>query len=233
MAPGCWAYSRKAERGSTLLMALGVVSVVMLAAALSFSIVGREAEVQGDSRRSKQAFFAAEAGLAEAREKVRLLLADDSTYNGVISLLTVATGEPGLGQQTPADPWYDVFEGGGWQTYTLGGVAVADSEKVDADGAPLIGFPDHSTVRYRVFLRDDGDDADQSTDNNRHVWLVAVGEVQMPGGRPTRAVVQALVTNTNDAAAVTPGCIGRGCGPAMNFNNSAEAELPTGTGQNI
>ncbi len=227
-----WTRRRKAERGMTMLMALGVVAVVTLAAALSYNIVGREAEVQGDSRRNKQAFFAAEAGLAEARERVRLLLGDDATYNGVIGSLVAATGEPGLGQQTPADPWYDVFEDG-WQPYTLGDDAVADSEKVDPDNDPVLGFPEHATVRYRVFLRDDHDDDDQSVDLNRRVWLVSVGEVQLPGGRPSRAVVQALVTTNNNAAMANPGCIGRGCGPAMNFNNSAEAEISTGTGQNI
>ncbi|MGA9525545.1 MAG: hypothetical protein WBV82_29070 [Myxococcaceae bacterium] len=216
----------------TMLLALGVVAVVMLAAALSYNIVGREAEVQGDSRRSKQAFFAAEAGLAEARERVRLLLGDSATYNNVISTLAVAAGEPGLGLQTPEDPWFEVFPDG-WQPYTLGEFAVADSEKVDANADPVIGFPDHATVRYRVFLRDDNDDDDQSVDLNRRVWLVSVGEVQVPGGRPSRAVVQALVTNTNDAPIANPGCIGRGCGPAMNFNNSSEATIPTGPGQNI
>jgi hypothetical protein len=224
---------RKAERGATMLMAMGIVAVVMLAAALSFRIVGREAEVQGDSRRSKQAFFAAEAGLAEARERVRLLLGEDSTYDGVIAALTAATGEPGLGAQTAADPWYEVFEGGGWQPYTLGDFAVADSEKVDRDDQALIGFPEHSTVRYRVFLRDDRDDLDQSTDTNRRVWLIAVGEVQMPGGRPTRAVLQALVTSDNTAPTASPGCIGFGCGPAMDSNNDFEAELPTGPGRTI
>lgn len=222
--------SRKNERGITMLMAMGLVAVVMLAAAASFAIVGREAAVQGDARRSKQAFFAAEAGLAEARERVRILLGTSSTYNDVIGALGTPVTETGVGAQTPDDPWYDVF--GGWLPYTLGANAVdtsvttGDRETVDVDGQPFVDYPDQSNVSYRVFLRDDHDDNDQTSDVNRQVWLIAVGQVQVPGSRPVRAVVQALVSNANTAPVNSPGCIGRGCGPDMSFSNAAEGQLP-------
>lgn len=221
-----------------MLMAMGLVALVMLAVAASFTIVGREAAVQGDSRRSKQAFFAAEAGLAEARETVRILLGTDSTYNNVIAALGAPVAEPGVGAQTAADPWYEVFPGG-WQAYTLGptavdtGVTNADREAVDADGDAFLDYPDQTNVSYRVFLRDDRDDTDQASDANRQVWLIAVGQVTTAGGRPVRAVVQALISNGNAAPVTTPGCIGRGCGPDMSFSNAAESQLPAAGAQTL
>ncbi|NTX58592.1 hypothetical protein HR086_45630, partial [Myxococcus sp. CA039A] len=54
----------RASGGFTLLVALGVVVVVTMAVMLSYRVVGREADTQADARRQKEAFFAAEAGLA-------------------------------------------------------------------------------------------------------------------------------------------------------------------------
>ncbi|MBU8896354.1 hypothetical protein DRW03_27630 [Corallococcus sp. H22C18031201] len=217
---------------------MGVVAVVTLAVMLSFSVVGRESDAQADARRKKEAFFAAEAGLAEGREVMRLRLGDsDLTYNQAIAALGAPISEPGLG--SPGRPWFEVLPGPGadrWNYYPLTPGTMDPTELASGTGTrvanqPYEDYPTQSSTRYRVFLRDDDDgDSNFASDTNRQVWLVAVGEVVNPQGRPTRAIVQALVTNGNAQTMNGPGCVNRGCGPDNNFNNNQDQESPTNLG---
>ncbi|MFY0576821.1 hypothetical protein ACN28S_23025 [Cystobacter fuscus] len=65
----------------TLLIALAVISVVTAATLVSLRVVSQESELQGRERHSREAFFAAEAGLAEGREVLTMLLAKHSDFD--------------------------------------------------------------------------------------------------------------------------------------------------------
>ncbi|NBD07476.1 hypothetical protein [Corallococcus silvisoli] len=218
---------RRRPRGFTLLLALGVVAVVTMAVMLSFSVVGREADSQADTRRRKQAFFAAEAGLAEGREAVRLMMAANSpqpTLNlpNALGGAVPVTDIPGMATANP--PWYELLPGAGagnWNEYSL---RVAD---LDATEIPAgVVYPEQRNVRYRVFVRDDVDDENSSVDANRQVWILSVGEVTSANGRPTRVMTQALVNNADGTSVFTPGCITKGCGPDMTYNNPTDQKAP-------
>lgn len=220
---------RRNSRGFTLLVGLGVVTLVSLAVLLSYSVVSREAETQGDGRRRKEAFFAAEAGLAEGREAMRLRLTSDERYP--LNVFGAAVNEPGLGGG--GTPWFEVLPGpaatGGWNQLRLTAEDMAPTELASADGTPYAAYPAQDNVRYRVFVRDDNDDAVGTADTNGQVWVIAVGEVQNVSGRPTRAIVQALIANQNAPAVGGPGCLSRGCGPDQTFNNSQDQQAPDTT----
>ncbi|MFP2895813.1 hypothetical protein [Corallococcus sp. 4LFB] len=220
---------RRQSRGFTLLLALGVVAVVTMAVMLSYSVVGREADTQADTRRKKQAFFAAEAGLAEGRETVRLLLTNNGN-NSTMGLPAALGGAvpvsdiPALAAANP--PWYELLPGtggGNWNNYTVLKANLSASE-VPAG----VDYPEQNNVRYRVFVRDDADDDQNTVDSNRQLWILAVGEVTTASGRPTRSMVQALVTNATGESIFAPGCITKGCGPDMTYNNPTDQKSPDG-----
>ncbi|NPC68609.1 hypothetical protein HPP05_02465 [Corallococcus exiguus] len=221
---------RRQSRGFTLLLALGVVAVVTMAVLLSLNVVGREADTQADSRRQKQAFFAAEAGLAEGREAVRLLM-DKVGPNTLVfqDELGAAVTDPGLG--SAADPWYDILPTPGapstdrWNLYQL---TTSQLEAEEKRAGPLAetpnqvytsDYPEQTRVRYRVFVHNDKDGAVPGADSNHQVWLVSVGEVLSPNGRPTRAVVQTLVVHSQPTTEFTAGCPARGCTGGMTFES--------------
>lgn len=225
--------ARRHERGLSLLMATVVVTLVTMAVMLSVTLVERESELQRHQRVRRQAFFAAEAGLAEGRQAVSLLLGSNTTYSAVFQQLADLRGgpahtrEPGLGSAD--QPWFDVLDpdpaappGDPWQYYPLAlGSTLRDED--------LIGFNSYPTwtgVRYRVFLHDDEDDADPTQDINTRVWLVAVGEVPNREGVPTRAVVRTLITNSNTLGTMNPGTVDRG-GMYKNNDTSIDVEPPS------
>ena len=211
---------QRQSRGFTLLVAMGLVTLVTMTVLLSLNVVSRESDTQADSRRQKEAFFAAEAALAEGREALRLRLGDRQTYGNVLSTLGNAVNEPGLAGASPA--WFEVLPGsgtGGWNYFSLTPSTMPASELRSAGGEAYANYPLQASVRYRVFVRDDFDDGSDTTDTNGQVWLMGVGEVVSPQGRPTRAIVQVLVTNENAPTAGGPGCLNRGCGPDNTFNN--------------
>ena len=219
--------TRRRQGGFTLLLALGVVTMVTLAVLLSFGVVSREADVQGDSRRYKEAYFAAEAGLAEAREAMRIRLRDE-TYTNVLGVLPIVN-EPGL--EGGLRPFLEVLPGpdgvGSWNSLAIDETELAPSERQRTGPGGEIeaynAFPLQENVRYRVFARDDEDGTpDGLTDTNRQVWLIAVGEVVGPAGsRPTRAVIQALITNENSPAVNSPGST-QGGGSSSQTHDSGE-----------
>ena len=195
-------------RGATLLLSLGVVTFLTLGAITTVNLISAQSDPAGQDRRSKEAFFAAEAGLAEAREWLRLQTAaipSPQPTNAILAELAPATDVGGA-----SDPWYQVPLGAtpaSWVTYNLSRapdatgaqaldttVSGAGLELTAADGSPYQAYPDASRVTYRVFLRDDDDgDGDPTVDTNGTVWLVAVGQVQVGLGVPVQAVVRVLV----------------------------------------
>jgi hypothetical protein len=227
------ARARRRERGLSLLMATVVVTLVTMTVLLSLTLVGRESELQRHQRVRRQAFFAAEAGLAEGRQALSLLLGNNTTYSAVFQRLAqlrngpAHTREPGLG--SAQQPWFDVLDADPaapaqdpWQYYSL----TVGSTLRDEDLIGFNAYPTWTGVRYRVFLLDDDDDADPTQDINTRVWLVAIGEVPNPEGVPTRAVVRALITNSNTLGTMSPGTIDRG-GMYKNNDTSLDVEAPT------
>jgi len=203
-----------------------------MAVMLSYRVVSREADTQSDVRRQKEAFFAAEAGLAEGRESLRLRRGIGSaTYTATLAALRdsgAVVAEEGLAGANP--PWMEVLPGAGadgWNYLTLTPDDMPASEKASAGNDPYVDYPVQNNVRYRVFVRDDNDDnVGNDSDANNQVWVLAIGEVLNPRGRPTRAVVQALVTHQSAATANGPGCTSRGCGPDNTFNNIQDTSSP-------
>jgi len=199
---------RRTRRGATLLLSLGVVTFLTLGALTTLNLITAQSDPAGQDRRAKEAFFAAEAGLAEAREWLRLQTAAIPSPQPTNAILAALAPAADVGGAT--DPWYQVPLGNtpdAWVRYALsrtpdGNGAQAIDPTVDtagleitgADGQPYISYPDAARVAYRVFLRDDDDgDGDPTVDTNGTVWLVAVGQVQVGTGVPVQAVVRALV----------------------------------------
>ncbi len=186
-----------------MLMATGVVTLGTVAVFMSLSAVRSEGALQGDERRSRIAFFAAEAGLAEGREKMRILVGADPTYTAALGSLGSFVSEAGL----PANQLFDVLT---WTPYALDltgtDTALASSELVAPDGS-AISLNTQKNVRYRVFAYDDEDgDGSITADSNKLIWLVAVGEVasDVPGAMPVRTVIRTLIRNAAGAP-TTPG----------------------------
>jgi hypothetical protein len=196
------------RRGVTLLLSLGVVTFLTLGAITTVNLISAQTDPAGQDRRAKEAFFAAEAGLAEAREWLRLQTAaipSPQPTNAILAELAPASDLGG-----PTDPWYQVPLGttpSSWVPYGLSqrtdatGALALDPrvttpglEVTAADGTPYQSYPDSSRLVYRVFLRDDDDgDGDPTVDSNGTVWLVAVGQVQVGVGVPIQSVVRVLV----------------------------------------
>jgi len=202
------AFRQRPPRGATLLLSLGVVTFLTLGALTTVNLITAQTDPAGQDRRAKEAFFAAEAGLAEAREWLRLQTAAIPSPQPTNAILAGLGTAADIGDDT--DPWFQVplqADPSAWVPYTLsrsadatGAVALDNSlttpgmELVTPDGTPYQAYPDAGRVRYRVFLRDDDDgDGDPNTDSNGTVWLIAVGQVQVGLGVPVQAVVRALV----------------------------------------
>lgn len=204
----------RAERGIALLMALALIAFITAAAIISLRSVATESALQAHERRGREAFFAAQAGLAEGREVVRLRLNGANQFTTVIGALTSTSSEAGL-----PGTWYNLIA---WQPYALGatdaGVGVdpavtgANLEMNGPDGTRIDDFPTAANVRYRVFLSDDEDgDSNRATDSNSQVWLVSVGEVEgPPGTQPHRSIVRALISAGSSGGSAPP-CWDEGC----------------------
>ncbi|WP_141591710.1 hypothetical protein [Myxococcus sp. AB056] len=220
--------ARRRQGGFTLLLAMGVVTMVTLAVLLSYGVVSREAEVQGDGRRYKEAYFAAEAGLAEGREAMRIRLGRNQMYNDALASMPLVN-EPGL--NGGARPYLEVLPGpgapGSWNSLAINPENLAPGERQSPGGEAYAAFPLQQNVRYRVFVRDDEDDngaPDGLTDLNGQVWLIAVGEVVGPAGsRPTRAVIQTLIANENAPAVTSPGTVMTGGGSDNTYNSGGSS----------
>ncbi|QSQ28366.1 hypothetical protein JY651_33885 [Pyxidicoccus parkwayensis] len=200
----------RARRGFTLLLALGLIAMITVTVMVALRAVTTESNLQAHERRAREAFFAAEAGMAEGRVIVQAIVGDNQQYNGVFEELgnrkdgTGLSGyvtEAGL-PSTAAKPWYQVMP---WRDYQMTrgtgvdtGVSGANLEINGPDGVRINDYPEPLNVHYRVFVVDDADaDPSRTVDTNNQIWIVSVGEVTTPGGQPYRTIVRSLVTNEN------------------------------------
>jgi hypothetical protein len=206
-----------------MLMAIGIIAFIAAAVVVSLRAVAAESALQGGERRNREAHFAAEAGLAEAREAVRLLLvANTQRYDKVIEALgnLYAPGlgidgyvntDPGL-PSTDALPWYEVIEPTDYTLQAANAGAAVDldhstsNQEMNGSDGRILDYPEQRNVRYRVFLVDDDDDNNRKDDSNDRVWLVSVGEVTTERGtQPQRVIIRSLITSGTIA--------GGGCSP--------------------
>lgn len=227
------------ERGFALLIILGLIGMLTAGAAYTLTSVGREASLQAQLRKSNEAFFAAEAGLAEGRERVRLItqrMGNLSTYTPILADLPLASGVA----VAAGDVWYELIPSTSYTLQTTAevtagavdlNVSVADRENKDQAAVKFEAWPGAKDISFRVFLRDDVDESprDGTKDVNAAVWVISVGEAAVPGGNPIRQVVQALVSFT--PGAITEGCVGQkgGCSDKSNIN-STDANNPDMSG---
>lgn len=207
------------ERGISLITALGLTTALMIAALYSLSVTNNQSDVQGASRREREALFAAKAGLAEARVALAAYVGGSVNYNttfaNTAALTSLTTGSLLPDGVTVApipvgQTWYRFTTWPSWQEYSLrlrstnaASFAVDDSgpglEILNAAGTAKLDFPEQLNTRYTVFIRNDDDNGSWVNDVNARVWIIAVGQVlpRNPADRPTQAVVQALVTINN------------------------------------
>jgi Tfp pilus assembly protein PilX len=212
---------RRSPRGMTLLIALAVISVVTAATLVSLRVVSQESELQGRERHSREAFFAAEAGLAEGREVLTLLLSkhsayedENSAYQGKASNFTdvmlklgtlsaAATGFNNRGEVNEANfpgtgrSWYEVIPN---TPYTLlpgvgqavdPNVSTATLELRAINSKPFLSYPEQRNVTYRVFVHDDEDEGAFVTNDPRIDNNHAVWVVSVGEVRGTGEVVLA------------------------------------------
>ncbi|MFP2958627.1 hypothetical protein ACLEPN_12450 [Myxococcus sp. 1LA] len=202
----------RAARGFTLLLALGLIALVTAGVLVSLRAVQAESTLQAHERRSREALFAAEAGMAEGRAVVLAMLnnpvsggnAGSYTADVLARLETVI--EPGMPDvATGGVPWRELIPR---TPYTLArGTAIDDTvtapsrEISDVKGVPIRAYPEARSVSFRVFVVDDDEpDADRNADTNGRVWLVSVGEVQPAGsGLPYRTIVRSLLEHSSTA----------------------------------
>ncbi|NMO16052.1 hypothetical protein HPC49_39830 [Pyxidicoccus fallax] len=192
------------ERGLALLMSVVLIALITAATLISLRAVSTESALQAHERRGREAFFAAQAGLAEGREVIRQRLA------GGAPSFTALLGNTGPAADVNAvvasGPWSELIP---WRQYTLAtagvDIAVAAAELNAPDGTLITDFPTANNVRYRVFLADDNDSDARTNDSNSQVWLVSVGEVTGPAGtQPHRSIVRMLITAGQSAGAGPP-----------------------------
>lgn len=217
-------------RGFSLLVVMGLLVVLTAAAAGTLAYVAREASLQGNTRREAEAFFAAEAGLAEGRERLRLLaegIAGFTTYTDVMAMLPAAPA----GIAAPGDVWYSVIPVTPYRL-TRGAnaalddsITTADRELRDLAGVAYGEYPTATNVTYRVFLRDDADESPAlpAVDANGQVWVVSIGEVTIGAGQPVRRVTQALInfrpgTQRVDCLGQRGGCSDKTSATALDVN---------------
>lgn len=214
-----------------MLIVMGLLVVVTLGAGATLMMVGREANLQGQTRREAEAFFAAEAGLAEGKERLRLLAQASPNFQTYTTLLSALPTQANMGANGEA--WFELLP---VTTYSLTSgtgsaldpvVTTANRELRGPDGAAFQDFPTSAQVRYRVFVRDDRDElpVDALVDANAQVWIVSVGEVDVGGGMPVRRVTQALMSFSSGTQGVD--CIGQkgGCADKTNAT-SLDARTP-------
>jgi Tfp pilus assembly protein PilX len=192
----------RSPRGFSLLVVLGVLLLLTAGAAGTLAYIGREATLGGNTRREYEAFFAAEAGLAEGRERVRLLAEGTAGFVSYTSMMGTTLPVAPAGIAAAGDTWYVVIPQTPYPLSRTGAtpaldptVTTPDREMTDLNGVALEAYPTAANVRYTVFLRDDVDENPSvpTSDTNAQVWLVSIGEVDIGDGQPVRRVTQALV----------------------------------------
>ena len=206
--------ARRRESGIIMLAAIGFLAVLGLVVAISMHMLESESAIQAQQLRERVAFYAAEAGLAEARSMIRAMWHPTDGFARVFAELTYenANAESLLNKEQN-DPYH---MGGKCNDTLSGGTPVVaclyrlsprqnyflrPDEDSDVDGMKELGdnkklYPVHDNVSFETFIYDDADqDNNFAQDSNRQFWVVSVGEVSNgPNRRPTRVTLRALVT---------------------------------------
>lgn len=210
-------FFKRDARGLALVAGIGFLAVLGIVAAVSYRMVAGENNIQTELRKERVAFYAAEAGLAEARSMMRAQWVPATGFQQVFSNMTGTTpADAALNDDDDSE--FSRHVGGicneiqnnrripclypltAEQRYPLrvdsavifDGYADADPQEQEKI---TLFFPDQDNVFFQTFFYDDDDDDDYTSDANRQFWVVSVGEVR--GGllsRPVRVVVRALVT---------------------------------------
>lgn len=207
---------KRGARGIALVAGIGFLAVLGIVAAVSYRMVAGENNIQTQLRKERVAFYAAEAGLAEARAMMRMQWVASTGFQQVFSDMT-GTSPAGAALNKDGNE-FSQHVGGDCnkiinnrripclyplapeQKYplresmsdTFDGYSDADEEEREKLND---FFPEQDNVFFQTFFYDDDDDDDYTSDANRQFWVVSVGEVR--GGllsRPVRVVVRALVT---------------------------------------
>ncbi|OJH41703.1 hypothetical protein BON30_00175 [Cystobacter ferrugineus] len=240
----------------TLLIALAVISVVTAATLVSLRVVSQESELQGRERHSREAFFAAEAGLAEGREVLTMLLSkhsdfesETSAYQGKASnftdvmfkLGTLMAAKPGFNNRGEVDEanfpgtgrsWYEVIPN---TPYTLlpgtnqavdPNYSVAGKELRAINNKPYLSYPEQRNVTYRVFVHDDEDEGAFVANDPRIDNNHAVWVVSVGEVRGTGEVVLAR-------SVVRALVFADPVSPQTNVNNNQKVDGPINSGRPI
>lgn len=202
------AVRRQGERGIALLAAIGFLAILGLVVAISMRMLEAESEIQAQQQKERIAFYAAEAGLAEARAMIRAMW---NPTDGFARVFAELTNESAAAALNVGDS--DEFNMGGacntptgaptvpclyklspQQNYFLRNDATKSFDDIDAALEPY--YPEQNNVTFQTFIYDDADgDNTFVQDANRQFWVVSVGEVAgRSNERPTRVVLRALVT---------------------------------------
>ena len=197
----------RAGRGIALLAAIGFLAVLLVVVGVSMHMLNGESEIQFQQQKERVAFYAAEAGLAEARSMIRAMWSPTDGFARVFAELTNEAADAAINNEV------DEFNMGGQcdtpngaptvpclyrlsppQNYFLRNDPALPFDALDAALEPY--YPEQNNVTFQNFIYDDADGDNTFTqDANRQFWVVSVGEVAgKPGERPTRVVLRALVT---------------------------------------
>ncbi|MGV3624728.1 MAG: hypothetical protein ACO1OB_28165, partial [Archangium sp.] len=95
------------QRGFSMLVVMGLLLIVTVAAVTTLQMVGQEASLQAQTRREAEAFFAAEAGLAEAREIMRLRAEAATNFQTYTTVMGALTAVPNMGAH--GETWFEVI----------------------------------------------------------------------------------------------------------------------------
>lgn len=195
---------RRGERGIVLIAAIGFLAILGLVVAISMRMLEAESEVQAQQQKERIAFYAAEAGLAEARSMIRAMWNPTDGFARVFAELT--NGDPSSAENKGTN---DEFNMGGVCDTPAGAPTVPclyvlsprqnysiQDNSGDIDAAIEPYYPEQDNVTFQTFIYDDADgDNTFVQDANRQFWVVSVGEVAgRTNERPTRVVLRALVT---------------------------------------
>lgn len=208
--------THRGEHGIIMLAAIGFLAVLGVVVAISMHMLESESAIQSQQLRERIAFYAAEAGLAEARSMIRAMWHPTDGFARVFAELTFENAidaEELLNKPDQGDPYHM----GGACNDTLGSgtpvvaclyrlsprqqysLRLDDKKSVDGlkdKNNAFAAYPVHDNVSFETFIYDDADqDNNFAQDSNRQFWVVSVGEVNNGNNkRPTRVTLRALVT---------------------------------------
>ncbi|MCL2625698.1 MAG: hypothetical protein FWD46_02635 [Cystobacterineae bacterium] len=197
----------KKQRGFVLLLVLGVVLGLTLAILFSLLTVQKQSDIQGMSKRNKMAQYAAEAGLNEGREILRLASEQaasqgNANVSDILDRFAVVRDFSDLGE------WHDLFcyseppaqECNLWAPFNFS----KDTTVLTADLNSKFGKLDAEdlwggSVRYRVFAYVDSTDIlSMKITDGAPIILLGLGEVLGNAGQSYRIYKRGTVVYERD-----------------------------------